>query len=42
MPTGGDANLDNQRVVLVSSMIERLKIDFGHIITNVMFVRTHN
>lgn len=33
MPTGGDVNLDNQWAVLMASMVEELKIDFGHIIT---------
>lgn len=41
MPIGEHTNLDNQRVVLVASMIEGLKINFGHITTDEMFVRAH-
>lgn len=39
--TGGDPNLENQRVVLVASMIERLKNNFGHIIIDELFVNAH-
>lgn len=38
MLIGVDANLDNQRVVLVASMIEGLKIDFVHIIDDEIFI----
>lgn len=39
--TGGDANLDNQRKVLVAAMIEGLKIDFGRIIDDALFFRAY-
>lgn len=41
MPVGGDANLDSRRAVLVASLVDGLKIDFGHIIVNELFVRAH-
>lgn len=42
MHTKGDANKDNQRAVLVSSMIEGLKIDFWQIIGEKIFVRAQD
>ncbi|KAF3652197.1 hypothetical protein FXO38_16233 [Capsicum annuum] len=41
MHTEEDANLDNQRAVLVVSMIEGLNTDFGQIIGDKIFVRAH-
>lgn len=41
MPTGGDATLDSHRAVLVASLISGLKIDFGQIIDDELFVRAH-
>lgn len=41
MLTGVDANLDNQRKVLVASMIDGLNIEFGHIIIDKIFIHTH-
>lgn len=38
---GGDATLDSNRVVLVASLIIKLKIDFGQIIADEMFIRAH-
>lgn len=37
MPTGGNANLELQKVVLVASLINGLKTDFGHIIADELF-----
>lgn len=41
MPTGGEANLEIQRVVMVVALIEGLKIDFGHTIADEMFARAY-
>lgn len=40
-PTEGDANLDSHRAVLVASLVARLKINFGQIITDELFVQAH-
>lgn len=39
--TRGDANLDNQRVVLGASMIEGMEIIFGKIISDEMLIHAH-
>lgn len=41
MQTGRDVNLDPQRLVLVESLIEGLKIDFVQIIGDEILVRAH-
>lgn len=41
MPTGGDVNLELQKAVLIFGLIDGLKINFGHILTNEVFARAH-
>lgn len=41
MPTNGNANLYPQKVVLVESLIERLKDNFGQVTADGLFVRAH-
>lgn len=41
MPTREDAYLDNKKAVLVASIIDGLKINFGQIIADEIFVRAH-
>ena len=41
MLTGGDANLDSHQAMLIANLISRLKIDFGQIIFDEIFVRAH-
>lgn len=41
MPIEGDTHLDKHRAILVASLIVGLKIDFGQIIAEEIFVRAH-
>lgn len=41
MPTDGDANFDLKRAILVSSLIEGLKVNFGQSIIEELFVRAY-
>lgn len=41
MPIGGDANLCSHRAVLVTSLVDWLKINFGRIITDKLFVHAY-
>lgn len=41
MSAGEDTNIVLQREVLVASFFERMKIDFGHIIADELFSRSH-
>lgn len=41
MPTGGDDRLEINRDVIVTALIDRLIVDFSHIITDDFFTRAH-
>lgn len=41
MPTGGDAHLDLQKMVLFANSIDGLKINFGYTIVDQLFFCAH-
>lgn len=41
IPTGGDANINPQRVILVTILMEGPKDNFGQVISNELFMRAY-